>query len=75
MNTKFAGIVHFVKKYTFSIYLLHFYVIEVFNEYFGLVNYRTSIIYRLGMPLVVIPITIILTALIRKLRVGKKVLP
>lgn len=75
MNTKFAGIVHFVKKYTFSIYLLHFYVIEVFNEYFGLVNYRTSIIYRLGMPFIVIPITIILTALIRKLRVGKKVLP
>lgn len=75
MNTKLAGVVHFVKKYTFSIYLLHFYVIEVFNECFGLINYKTSIIYRLGMPLVVIPITIILTALIRKLRVGKKVLP
>lgn len=75
MNTKLAGVVHFVKKYTFSIYLLHFYVIEVFNECFGLVNYKTSIIYRLGMPLVVIPITIILTALIRKLKVGKKVLP
>lgn len=75
MNTKLAGVVHFVKKYTFSIYLLHFYVIEVFNECFGFVNYKTSIIYRLGMPLVVIPITIILTAFIRKLRVGKKVLP
>ena len=58
-----------------SVYLLHFYVISVFNEYFGLINYKTSIIYRLGMPFIVIPITIIIVALIRKLRLGKKVLP
>ena len=75
MRTKLGGVVSFVKKYTFSIYLLHFYVIAVFNDCLGFINYKTSIIYRLGMPLVVIPITIILTALIRKLRVGKKVLP
>lgn len=75
MSTKLGGIVNFVKKYTFSIYLLHFYVISVFNEYFGLINYKTSIIYRLGMPFIVIPITIIIVALIRKLRLGKKVLP
>lgn len=75
MSTKLCGIVNFVKKYTFSIYLLHFYVISVFNEYFGLINYKASIIYRLGMPFIVIPITIIITALIRKLRLGKKILP
>lgn len=75
MSTKLGGIVNFVKKYTFSIYLLHFYVISVFNEYFGLINYKTSIIYRLGMPFIVIPITIIIVVLIRKLRLGKKVLP
>lgn len=75
MSTKLGGIVNFVKKYTFSIYLLHFYVISVFNEYFGLINYKASIIYRLGMHFIVIPITIIIVALIRKLRLGKKVLP
>ena len=63
MQTKISKSVQFIKKYTFPIYLMHY------------ANYTKSIIYRLGMPLVVIPITIILTAFIRKLRVGKKVLP
>ena len=81
MNTKLGGIVNFVKKYaqfkkivaTRSLNLV--YVISVFNECFGLINYKTSIIYRLGMPFIVIPITIIVATLIRKLRLGKKILP
>ena len=75
MQTKISKSVQFIKKYTFPIYLMHYYIIEILNRYLHLANYTKSIIYRLGMPLVVIPITIILTALIRKLRVGKKVLP
>ena len=75
MQTKISKSVHFIKKYTFPIYLMHYFIIEILNIYLNLANYTKSIFYRLGMPLVVIPITIILTALIRKLRVGKKVLP
>lgn len=75
MKTNISKYVHFIKKYTFPIYLMHYYIIEILNRYLHLANYTKSIFYRLGMPLVVIPITIILTALIRKLRVGKKVLP
>lgn len=75
MSTKFGGIVHFVKKYTFAIYLMHYYIIEILNRYLHLANYTKSIFYRLGMPFIVIPITIILAALIRKLKIGKKVLP
>lgn len=75
MKTNVSKYVHFIKKYTFPIYLMHYYIIEILNRYLHLANYTKSIFYRLGMPLVVIPITIILTALIRKLRVGKKVLP
>ena len=75
MQTKISKSVQFIKKYTFPIYLMHYYIIEILNRYLHLANYTKSIIYRLGMPLVVIPITIILTAFIRKLRVGKKVLP
>ena len=74
MQTKISKSVQFIKKYTFPIYLMH-YFIEILNRYLHLANYTKSIFYRLGMPFVVIPITIILTALIRKLRVGRKVLP
>lgn len=75
MKTNISKYVHFIKKYTFPIYLMHYYIIEILNRYLYLTNYTKSIFYRLGMPFIVIPITIIITALIRKLRLGKKVLP
>lgn len=75
MKRNISKYVHFIKKYTFPIYLLHYFVMELISKNLNLANYTKSIVYRLGMPLVVIPITIILTAFIRKLRVGKKVLP
>ena len=75
MHTKISKSVQFIKKYTFPIYLMHYYIIEILNRYLHLTNYAKSIFYRLGMPFFVIPITIIITALIRKLRLGKKVLP
>ena len=75
MKTNISKYVHFIKKYTFPIYLTHYYIIEILNRYLHLTNYTKSIFYRLGMPFIVIPITIIITALIRKLRLGKKVVP
>lgn len=75
MKTNISKYVHFIKKYTFPIYLMHYYIIEILNRYLHLTNYTKSIFYRLGMPFIVIPITIIIVALIRKLRLGKKVLP
>lgn len=75
MKTNISKYVHFIKKYTFPIYLTHYYIIEILNRYLHLTNYTKSIFYRLGMPFIVIPITIIITALIRKLRLGKKILP
>lgn len=75
MKTNISKYVHFIKKYTFPIYLTHYYIIEILNRYLHLTNYTKSIFYRLGMPFIVIPITIIIVALIRKLRLGKKVLP
>lgn len=75
MKTNISKYVHFIKKYTFPIYLMHYYIIEILNRYLHLTNYTKYIFYRLGMPFIVIPITIIIAALIRKLRLGKKVLP
>lgn len=75
MKTNISKYVHFIKKYTFPIYLLHYFVMELISKNLNLANYTKSIIYRLGMPFIVIPITIIVATLIRKLRLGKKILP
>lgn len=74
MNIKIIDrIVSFLSKYTFSIYLLQFFVIKTFTEIL-LIN-RYSIIYRLFG---VIPITIIIVAVtmvIRKIPILKRLLP
>lgn len=50
MQTKISKSVQFIKKYTFPIYLMHYYIIEILNRYLHLTNYTKSIFYRLGMP-------------------------
>ena len=65
--------VNFLKKYTFSIYLLHWFVLKTLNY---LCPFDTrSIVYRLGMPFVVIPICIVLTMILRKVPIVKHLVP
>lgn len=69
-------VLHFLdvfSGYTFSVYLLHWYVLELMTRYLHLNNY--SILYRVGMPFVVIPVCIGITALIRKIPGGKYIVP
>lgn len=73
MDGMVGKFINFVKKYTFSIYLLHRFV-QSFLNYVYPFNTK-SMVYRLGMPLVIIPICIILTMLLRKLPIIKHFVP
>ncbi len=66
-------IVNFLSKYTFAIYLMHMFIIDIICMFIH-VNHR-SIYYRLGMPLIVIPICILITYLMRKIPIIKKIVP
>lgn len=68
-NKYFAYIVKFLKKYTFSIYLLHWYVLQIINPDYKL------IFTRFGLPLIIIPICILIAYFIHKIPVLKKILP
>lgn len=57
--------INFLSKHTFSIYLMHYYIISVITTSFNL--NITSIIYRLGMPFVVIPICIAFSSILKKI--------
>lgn len=63
----------FLKDYTFPLYLIHWYVIQVMVKEWG-INVQ-SIYFRLGMPFVIFPVTVFLTWLIRKIPLGRKILP
>lgn len=72
-NTSYLYIINKMKKYTFSIYLTHWYVIDLITNFFKLDVH--TIVYRLGMPIIVIPICILITFIIRKIPILKYIVP
>ena len=66
-------IISVISKYTFSIYLMHWYLLVIMEDTFSINNH--SIIYRLGAPLVVIPLCMIITYLLRKIPIIKRIVP
>lgn len=72
-NMSFLSIINKIKKYTFPIYLIHWYVIDLITNFLKLDVH--TIIYRLGMPIIVIPICILITYIIRKIPILKYIVP
>lgn len=66
-------IINFIGKYTFSIYLMHWYILRVLTKLFHLST--VSILYRLGLPFVIIGICILITFILRKIPIIKKIVP
>ena len=62
-----------LKKYTFSIYLLHWFI-KQFLERIILID-NTSILYRLFAPIVIIGISIGITFVLRKIPIMKRIVP
>ena len=72
-NTSFFTIINKFKKYTFAIYVVHWYVIDAITVLF---NLKTTVIwYRLGMPFIVIPLCILITFILRKIPVIRHIVP
>lgn len=66
-------IINILSKYTFAIYLLHWFLIDLSIRLFK-VN-TLSIFYRLGAPLIIIPICIIIAWVLRKIPFVKHIIP
>ena len=72
---KSIKLIDIVSKYTFEIYLMHWIIIDCLRRTI-LVDINTkSIIYRAGIPFVIIPIIILITWLLRKIPIVKKIVP
>lgn len=70
MNNKVIKcIILFLCNYTFAIYLLHKFILDYMHA-----NMETAL-NRLGLPFGIIPICIIVTFLIRKIKFGNRILP
>lgn len=62
-----------MSNYTFGIYLIHWYILDLIKRY-GNVNVK-SLYYIFGAPIIVIPICIILVWLIRKIPLVRRIVP
>lgn len=70
---KIWNIINILSKYTFEFYLMHYLVIDLTRVFFE-PNIK-SIYYRLGMPLIIIPLVMLVTFLLRKIPIVKKIVP
>ncbi|MBO4734600.1 MAG: acyltransferase [Clostridia bacterium] len=65
--------VDFFSGYTFSVYLMHWFLIDIIRRVFDLNTHR--LIYRLGMPLIIIPLAVGIAWVIKKIPVLKRIVP
>ena len=66
-------IINILKKYTFPLYLMHWFILDISIRLFNL-NIK-SILFRLGYPFIIIPICIGITYIMRKIPIIKKIVP
>lgn len=69
----FHRLILLLGRYSFAIYLLHWFMIKVLRYYFP-INVH-AIIYRLGTPLVIIPICILIAWGLRKVPLLRQIVP
>ncbi|MBQ8804704.1 MAG: acyltransferase [Tyzzerella sp.] len=60
-------------KYTFSVYLMHYYLIDIMVALFDMDT--TGIIYRLVSPFIIFVICVLIAKIVRKIPFGKYLLP
>ena len=60
-------------KYTFSVYLMHYFLIDIMVAFFDMDT--TGIIYRLVTPFMIFGMSVLIAKLVRKIPLGKYLLP
>ena len=73
MQGYLGTLINLIKGYTFPIYLMHWYLLDLMKTMFHISS--TSILYRLGAPFVVVPTCIFLTWIFRKVPLVKHIVP
>lgn len=72
-NEKVLSIIDTISKYTFAVYLLHWFVINMLVRVFNINTY--SIIYRIIGPVIVYALCMMITYVIRKVPLINKIIP
>lgn len=70
---RFISVMEFLSKYTFAVYLIHWYLMDFAVEFFAIDT--RLIVYRCGAPVVLFVLCIAITWCVRKVPVLRRILP
>ena len=72
-----AGVISLISRYSFGIYLMHCYFLDIFGYLYGKILGipENSIIFRLSAPLVVIAVCVMIIFVLRKIPVIRRIVP
>ena len=73
MQTKAAPFIRWAAKYSLSIYLIHYYVMTCFTRWIPIDI--TSPVYTLGAPLIIVPLSVAIAAVIKKIPLLRHIVP
>lgn len=73
MKSKIAKCIQMLSKYTFPVYLMHYFVIDLLN--ICLKPDQTSLLYRLGAPFVIVAAIVVVTRFLRKIPYLNRLVP
>lgn len=71
---KTISFIEWLSGYTFPVYLIHFYIVEFIMETI-FEDYVHMLIYKFTTPCLIFALSIMLTCMIRKIPIVRKVLP
>ena len=72
-NSNFWRIVNVLAQYSFPSYLMQMFFLKYISVYTPIDRY--SLVYRLGAPIVIFPCIMLITIVLRKIPVVKKIVP
>lgn len=73
MESRIKGLVDILSKYTFAFYLIHWFLLDLMIKYSGIDT--TMIWYRLLIPWVILPVMVLITWILRKIPLVKRIVP
>lgn len=72
-SKKFWWLISILSKYTFSLYLLQWFILHYINHYTSINT--LSMLYRLGAPFIIFAIVIVVTYVLRKIPILRHIVP
>lgn len=72
-NSRARQLINLCQRHTFSVYLMHWFIMQLIIKLFKINQY--SILYRVGFPFIIFGICMLISVIVKKIPLVRKILP